>query len=215
MPKPWRRWVATVGPFAMATALVGAALGGVARAAAFDVPRLPHVARSGTHVTAIGVTEVRGAYEPCEGDQGDDVELARSIVAAIRTAYPDVFGARPSCGVTRPALVTRSSRGVVDVVAALSCSGDEVASLEGLVVLAGPERGPLRITQIVRDVQRVPTRACGGVVRLAPVRPLAPPSGAAEVLPWTHAAKLSNHRIVTVAVRPTPPFISPLEADER
>lgn len=215
MPKPWRRWVRVVGPFAAATALVGATLGVVARAAAFDVPRLPYVARSGAHVTAVRIAQARGAYEPCEGDEADDVELARAVDAAIRSAYASVFGARPSCGVTRPALVTRSSRGVVDVVATLSCSGDEMGWLEGLVVLVGPERGPLRITQIVRGAQLVPTRVCGGVVRLAPVHPLGLASGASEVLPWTHAATLSSHHLVDVVVRPTPPSISPLDADER
>jgi hypothetical protein len=195
----------TAKPFARAGALVGAMLGSVAIAAAADVTWLHRVPRSALRVTANGGAPARGAYEPCEVVENDETETCRRADTAVRRAYTEVFGGVPSCGVTRAALVSRSLEGRDEVVAALSCSTDEGGWLAGLVVLSGPPGGSLRITQIVRGAQLVPTRACGGVVRLAKLGPWSPTSDAAEVLPWTTAATVSSHRLVVTAVRPDAP----------
>ncbi|MBL9108759.1 MAG: hypothetical protein JNM74_05795, partial [Myxococcales bacterium] len=74
--------------------------------------------------------------------------------------------------------------------------------LAGLVLLSGEQGGPLRVTQLEKQVQLVPVRACGGRVRLAPVGPPTAALGGAEVLPWTHVATVSSRRLVLTAVRP-------------
>ncbi|MFO0639846.1 MAG: hypothetical protein U0183_11590 [Polyangiaceae bacterium] len=113
-----------------------------------------------------------------------------------------MFGSQAYCGVDRAALVSRTEVGLDEVVAALSCSTDEGGWLAGLVLLSGEQGGPLRIMQLEKQVQLVPVRACGGRVRLAPVKPGTPALGGSKVLPWTHVATVSDRRLVVTAVRP-------------
>lgn len=184
-------------------------LGSVAIAAAADVTWLHRVPRRALRSGASGGAPARGAYEPCEVAEHDETETFRRANSVVHRSYAEVFGDVPSCGVTRAALVSRGLDGRDEVVAALACSTHEGGWLAGLVVLTGPSGGPLHITQIVRDAQLVPTRACGGVVRLAELGPRSPTADAAEVLPWTASAKVSSHRLVVTAVRSEAPDVMP------